>query len=63
MPMYEFKCSECGYIEEHRMSYAESTIDRVECFNCGADSPKQISRTSFSLTGGGWYASGYTKSS
>lgn len=62
MPLYEFKCPECGYEEEHRMRMSESYIDKIECWNCGADSPKQVSRSGFELKGGGWFAGGYSKS-
>lgn len=60
MPMFEYRCTECGHVEEHLMSMSDN-IDKIECWDCGADSKKQISRSSFTLTGGGWYASGYSK--
>lgn len=61
MPIYEFRCKACGYIEEHRMSMSESYIDKIECWNCGCDSTKIPSVSSFELKGGGWFGSGYSK--
>ena len=45
---------------------AESTRNRltqdVECPDCGClDVTRVVSRTNFSLKGGGWYKDGYTK--
>lgn len=60
MPRYEYRCTECDYIEEHPMKMCESHID-IECFNCGAKSVRIPSCGSFELKGGGWYASGYSK--
>lgn len=44
------------------MKMSESYIDKIECIDCGCDSVKIPSSSGFELKGGGWYASGYTKS-
>ena len=59
MPIYEYQCSQCG-----------KTIDVLQkiddpapstCAECGAESSlkRKVSRTSFVLKGGGWYADLY----
>lgn len=61
MPIYEFVCTNCGHREEQRMKMSESYIDKIECFDCGADSTKVPSLSGFELAGGGWAGSGYSK--
>jgi len=61
MPVYEYKCSSCGHIEGHRMKISESDIREIECEECGCLSVKIPSIGSFELTGGGWFAGGYSK--
>ena len=57
MPIYEYKCVECGtHIEKmQRISDAPLTI----CENCGGRLEKQISRTGFQFKGEGWYVTDY----
>ena len=62
MPLYEWKCSECGHEETHRMSMRLSDVKIIGCEECGEDSHKQVSRSGFELKGGGWFAGGYSKS-
>jgi putative FmdB family regulatory protein len=54
MPVYEYKCNACGreFEVQQRMSDAELT----DCEVCGKKALERlISRTAFSLKGGGWY--------
>jgi putative FmdB family regulatory protein len=56
MPIYEYECSKGHQFEvEQRISEAPLTRCRV----CKARAHRLISRTSFILKGGGWYADGY----
>ncbi len=56
MPIYEYECSKGHQFEvEQRISDASLTRCRV----CKAKAHRLISRTSFILKGGGWYADGY----
>jgi putative FmdB family regulatory protein len=56
MPIYEYECSKGHQFEaEQRISEAPLTRCRV----CKAKARRLISRTSFILKGGGWYADGY----
>ncbi len=59
-PMYEYDCEECGVIEK-LMKFEDSSIEYVKC-NCGRAAKRKVSASSFELTGGGWFNSGYTKS-
>jgi putative FmdB family regulatory protein len=59
MPLYEYQCQDCQNIHEvqHRMSENGPT----DCPGCGCSALKRIiSRTAFTLKGGGWYTDGYT---
>jgi len=57
MPIYEYKCGECGEYEvEQRITDPKLT----ECPHChGGDITKLISQTSFRLSGSGWYKDDY----
>lgn len=58
MPIYEYRCEQCGHIMEVWAKMADPPP--AECAQCQAASPQKIvSRTSFQLKGGGWYAQGY----
>lgn len=60
MPLYEYRCSECGQVSEFRMKMSDPNPE--VCPSCGSSSPlsKLISQTAFHLKGGGWYSEGYT---
>ena len=60
MPLYEYRCQVCGELEEKIQSYAAPT--EHDCPKCGASSgmTRQISQVAFNLSGGGWYAQGYS---
>ena len=56
MPTYEYSCTSCGTfdVEQRITEPALSTCDK-----CGGPVRRLISRSSFALRGGGWYADGY----
>ncbi|QJB55290.1 zinc ribbon domain-containing protein [Pseudodesulfovibrio sp. zrk46] len=57
MPIYEYQCESCQSVFEDWQSGYE---DRdMECPECGGNSKRLISHSSFHLKGGGWYADGY----
>lgn len=60
MPLYEYRCSACGAHEEKLQGFSAPT--EHDCPTCGAAAGmhRQISRTAFTLAGGGWYANGYS---
>ena len=57
MPLYSYKCSECGFEDD----YLERTIDQTpfpkKCPKCDKDTFfRMVSKgTSFQLKGDGWY--------
>ncbi len=59
MPIYEYRCTECGH--EFEVLHKIGERRRRKCEKCSGKLEKLISRTSFHLKGGGWYDSGYTK--
>jgi putative FmdB family regulatory protein len=62
MPIYEYKCQKCAkHIELlQKMSDKPAT----DCPHCGAAAlSKQISNTSFRLTGEGWYVTDFKNGS
>ncbi len=57
MPIYEFKCTDCGNKDEVLLSFSDP--EPAHCSLCQGPTQKIISQTSFSLKGSGWYASDY----
>lgn len=60
MPIYEYRCTACGAVFEKIQRLGDPPLD--SCEECQGALEKLVSRTAFLLKGGGWYASGYTKS-
>jgi putative FmdB family regulatory protein len=59
MPIYEYRCNECGQIfEEWQKDFAERDMD---CSMCGGKAKRVISNTSFVLKGSGWYVTDYCR--
>ena len=62
MPIYEYECGKCGHQFEREQRMADPPIKT--CPECKSRKvSKLISRSSFVLKGGGWYADGYSDSS
>lgn len=59
MPMYEYKCEECGLVFEARQKFSDEPL--TECKACNGPVSKLISQTAFALKGSGWYQQGYSK--
>ena len=61
MPTYDYQCFACDYVFEEVQKITEDAL--TKCPKCGEEKVKRlVSATSFHLKGGGWYASGYSKS-
>ena len=61
MPIYEYRCKQCGEIMELERRISERKLP-VKCDFCGSKKTEQIiSKCDFALTGGGWYATDYKK--
>jgi putative FmdB family regulatory protein len=59
MPIYEYRCSNCG-IFETMQRITEPALKR--CPTCKGKVERIISNTSFVLKGTGWYATDYARS-
>jgi len=44
MPIYEYKCSECGNVFEH-LSFRSDSEDSVQCPSCGGEEAHKILST------------------
>ena len=53
MPVYEYQCQACGRDFEYQQRMTDP--DKTTCEACGGALDRLISRTAFSLKGGGWY--------
>jgi putative FmdB family regulatory protein len=54
MPIYEYRCKECGHHLEAIQRFSDAAL--TQCPACHQPSlSKQISAPSFRLKGGGWY--------
>src|SRR5215813_3773032 len=62
MPIYEYLCSKCHQLSDALQKVNDPAPD--VCPHCGAKQSlaRQVSRTSFVLKGGGWYADLYGSS-
>ncbi len=57
MPIYEYKCQECGNHLEAMQKISDEPLK--ECPKCGGNLEKQWSRTGFQFKGTGWYVTDY----
>lgn len=57
MPIYEYKCTECGAHIEKRQSVSDAPL--TVCENCGGKLEKQWSLSGFQFKGAGWYVTDY----
>ncbi|HEY6039150.1 MAG TPA: zinc ribbon domain-containing protein [Kofleriaceae bacterium] len=59
MPVYEYQCKKCGREAEYQQRMSDP--DKTLCEACGAEALERIiSRTAFTLKGGGWYKDLYS---
>ena len=58
MPIYEYRCAECGHQEEFLQKVSEPPVS--VCTACGKPAfQKMLSAAGFQLKGSGWYASDF----
>ena len=58
MPIYEYRCSECGHQAEHLQKLSEPAL--TVCTACGKPTfTKLLSAAGFQLKGSGWYATDF----
>jgi putative FmdB family regulatory protein len=61
MPIYEYKCDQCGKVSE--ILQRKFDVDEAPCEACGAPAHRIMSNTSFVLKGTGWYVTDYKANS
>lgn len=57
MPIYEYKCQQCGNQIEKRQSVSEAPL--TTCEKCHGKLEKQWSLSGFQFKGAGWYVTDY----
>jgi len=58
MPIYEYQCQKCGGTFEYTQKMSDDP--KSVCESCGGPLERLISRTAFTLKGGGWYKDLYS---
>ncbi len=60
MPIYEYRCQECGHELEKLQRMSDDPL--TDCPACGAAQLKRlVSAAAFRLKGGGWYETDFKK--
>src|SRR3954462_1988023 len=62
MPIYEYACQHCGKITDVLQKMSDPPPGKCEHCGTAGSLSKVVSRTSFVLKGGGWYADLYGSS-
>ena len=58
MPIYEYRCSDCGFQEEYLQKVSEPPL--TKCPSCGKETfNKLLSAAGFQLKGSGWYVTDF----
>ncbi|MCC7080338.1 MAG: zinc ribbon domain-containing protein [Burkholderiales bacterium] len=58
MPIYEYRCSACGYQNDYLQKLSEPPLS--DCPECGRSTfRKQVTAAGFQLKGTGWYATDF----
>ncbi len=58
MPIYEYRCSECGFQDEFLQKHSDPLM--TVCPSCGKETFKKLlSAAGFQLKGSGWYATDF----
>ena len=61
MPIYEYKCEDCGVESEEMLHWSERDVPINTPCTCGGKVHLKMSLGSFHLKGAGWYKDGYGK--
>ena len=61
MPIYEYRCSSCGFQKEYLRKLSDPLL--TDCPECGKQTfSKMLSAAGFQLKGSGWYATDFKNS-
>jgi len=61
MPIYEYRCLDCGHQFELMQKFSDPPAET--CPSCSGIVQKLISRSAFHLKGSGWYVTDYARNS
>lgn len=62
MPIYEYRCSACGFQKEYLQKMSDAPL--TDCPECGkATLAKMVSAAGFQLKGSGWYVTDFRQGS
>lgn len=61
MPLYEYRCTQCGYRFEKIQSF--SAEPETECPKCKGALMRPLTAPAFQFKGGGWYVNDYASKS
>jgi putative FmdB family regulatory protein len=58
MPIYEYRCGDCGFQNEYLQRMSDAPL--TDCPQCGKPSfRKMVTAAGFQLKGSGWYATDF----
>jgi len=58
MPIYEYRCADCGFQKEFMQRISDAPLR--DCLDCGKPSlAKMVTAAGFQLKGSGWYATDF----
>lgn len=58
MPIYAYRCNECGYAKDVLQKMSDPVL--TDCPSCGKpEFKKQVTAAGFQLKGSGWYATDF----
>lgn len=58
MPIYAYKCSDCGFEQDVMQKVSDAPL--TDCPTCGKPTfTKQLTAAGFQLKGSGWYATDF----
>ncbi len=61
MPIYEYRCSDCGFQKEFLQKVSDPRL--TTCTSCGKETfQKMLTAAGFQLKGSGWYATDFKNS-
>jgi putative FmdB family regulatory protein len=61
MPLYEYRCQDCGHSSEEMQRLSDPPI--AVCPACGGRYKKLVSAPAFQFKGSGWYVTDYARKS
>jgi len=59
MPIYEYRCEECGQVIELIQKFSDAPL--TKCESCGGKLEKLLSPPGLQFKGSGWYVTDYAR--